>query len=136
MAKKTQFIGFKTTNEAKEKLNKQVADLGILTKTGRPNISGCIRWLLEKSHYPLCRDQYKNLTDHNINFIKIGGLLNQTLYHLNREQRILNDKGLYDENSQTTLKNISQLKDYYKLLKDEVDMQKKTLQLIVNVEGV
>lgn len=136
MAKKTQFVGFKTTNESKEKLNKQVADLGILTKTGKPNISGCIRWLLDKSHYPLCRDQYKYLTDHNINLIKIGGLLNQTLHHLNREERILNDKGSYDENSQSTLKSISELKDYYKALKSEIDKQKKTLQHIVNIEGV
>ena len=136
MAKKTHFIGFKTTNEAKEKLNIKVAELGILTKTGRPNISGCIRWLLDKSHYPLCRQKYKNLTDHNINLIKIGGLLNQTIYHLNREIRVLNDKGQHDENSQTTLKSLSQLKHYYVSLKEEVDEQKKTLQYIVNMEGV
>lgn len=136
MANKTHFIGFKTTSEAKEKLNKQVANLGILTKTGRPNISGCIRWLLDKSHYPLCREKYENLTEHNLNLIKIGGLLNQTLYHLNREIRVLNDKGLHNENCQTTLKSLSQLEAYYNSLKKEIDEQKKTLQHIVNIEGV
>lgn len=136
MAKKTHFIGFKTTNEAKKKLNTKVAELGILTKTGRPNISGCIRWLLDKSHYPLCRKRYKDLTDHNLNFIKLGGLLNQTLHHLNREIRVLTDKGLHDETSQTTLKSLLQLRDHYLSLKEEVDRQKKTLQYIVNIEGV
>ena len=136
MAKKKHLIGFKASPELKDKPNGKVIELGILTRTGKPNISRCLRWFVVKGHYPLCREKYADLKKNNLDLIKVGSLVNQTLHLLHREIVILNDKGYEDKNSQTTLKELTTLRGYYESLKIELDQQKKTLQQIVNIEGV
>lgn len=137
MAKKSALITFKTTPEFKEKLERIAHERGFSGEGKRPNKSSLIRWILEKSHsaLPLCREKYQQLFEVNQNLIRLGSLFNQTIYNINKERFILNDKGFYDENNEVLLKSLEALEHHYDSLKKEIDEIKKITQKIVNIEG-
>jgi hypothetical protein len=98
MAKKTDRLEIRISPQIKNRLQEDALNLGFGQGQGMPNFSRYCRWILRNGNKPIDRSQYEELIKINHNLIKLGGLTNQYLYHLNRERKILLDKGIEDNN--------------------------------------
>ncbi len=95
---KRERINLKVTGKFKRELMSEAANLGFFQGKGRPNFSRFCRWVLLNGNRPIDREHYDELIRLNINLIKSMTLFNQYLYHLNRERKILEEKGIRDNN--------------------------------------
>ena len=135
MAKKEVMVGFKISPKEKEKLYNEAAELGFLKGGGKPNFSSFCRSIFKLSKYPLSREIYADLITVNRNLIALGGLYNQTIYNINRERVILNDKGFHNENNKFFLKKIHSLNAQLLAMDNELKKMKSVMQNIINIEG-
>lgn len=98
MTKKSDRLEIRISPQIKNRLQEDALNLGFGQGQGIPNFSRYCRWILRNGNKPIDRSQYEELIKINHNLIKLGGLTNQYLYHLNRERKILLDKGIKDNN--------------------------------------
>lgn len=135
MAKKEVMVGFKTTLKDKENLYLEAAELGFLKGGGKPNFSSFCRAVFKINKKPLCREIYADLININMNLLKLGANFNQLNYTINRENVILNDKGLHNENNRLLLNQLGFIKSQLNDLQTGLNPMKKIMQEIVNIEG-
>lgn len=98
MTKKSARLEIRINPKDKAELQEQAIHLGFVEGKGVPNFSRFCRWIFMNGNRPIGREQYNELIRLNQNLIRYGGLLNQYLYHLNRERKILLDKGIEENN--------------------------------------
>lgn len=97
--KKREKLYIRICPKLKKQLMEEALNLGFYSgKTGKLNFSRYVRWIIREGNRPIDRKQYDELIRLNLNLIKLGGLSNQYLYHLNRERKILLDKGIEENN--------------------------------------
>lgn len=112
MPRYTARVSVKMTWNEKDRLESEASDLGFLSGKGQPNLSEYIRWTLKYGQKPIDRSYYFDALKHNANLLRLGGLFNQYMFHLNRELRIMNDKGIVDNNKRLCREIENQIKDF------------------------
>lgn len=105
-------------------------------KSGKPNISSFIRWLILYGTKPIKRKHYAQLIKVNVNLIKVGGLLNQFLYHANKERKIMIDHDLFDENNKSFLNRFDHLEKLVFEIHDDLKLMKNIMHETLKTEGV
>lgn len=121
MGSKTTNINVRTTPIEKQMIDDDAARLGFQTKTGKPKTSAYIRWILEHGQKPIPRPDVMKMIKYNSDIIRLGGLLNQMLYNIHKERKILNSDGRQDENNIHFLKRLDRIED---LLSDILELKK------------
>lgn len=127
--KKTSIITFKIDPVQKKKILADAASVGFGQGKGKASISDYIRYCLNSNTKPIHRHMYQDLINVNHNLIKIGGLFNQYMHHLNRELKLLNDLGI-DENNKHLLKRLNSEKSELQELKESVAEMHKVMHKI------
>ena len=100
-----------------------------------PTQSDYMRWLILNGQRPIHRDHYAQILRVNRNLIKIGGLFNQYLRHSNRELKILNDKGIDDENNRGFIKRFDHLEKIIFEIYDDLKLMNSILHETAKIEG-
>ena len=128
MAKET-IVGFKVSYKEKALIEAEAASLGFKKGKGGANISDYLKYRIQNSAAPIHRHMYQDLINVNHNLIKIGGLFNQYMHHLNRELKLLNDLGI-NENNKHLLKRLNSEKSELQELKESVSEMHKVMHKI------
>lgn len=132
--KYTQRINLKLTPKDKQQVVNDAANLGFFSGKGCPNLSRYIRWVLRHGNKPIDREHYKELILLNLNLIKSETLFNQYLYHLNRERKMLLEKGIEDNNKQF-LANLDNQKEEVAEIKSMLQSMQKIMHKIYILEN-
>ena len=132
---KTERINLKVSKKFKQDVMSDAANLGFFSGKGRPNFSQYLRWILRNGNKPIDRDQYDELIRLNINLIKSMTLFNQYLYHLNRERKVLLERGI-EGNNKHFLKSIDGQKVEVDGIKSILLEMQKIAQKIYILENV
>lgn len=136
MAEKTENIKVRISPQEKADIEKRAILGGFKTRTGRTKISAYIRWILEHGEKPIDRAAYAELKQLNHNLIKAGTLLNQMLFQINKERKILNEKGHAKSSNQHFLTSLNDIETVINDIKNiEIDIQKAQRKIVI-VESV
>ncbi len=127
-------INLKATYKFKHQLMNEAIHLGFTDSKGKLNFSRFLRWILRKGNRPIDRSQYEELIRFNQNLIKLGGLSNQYLYHLNRERKILLEKRI-EENNKKYLENMDSHNEHLKEIKSLLSELKQVSEKIYFLEN-
>ncbi len=102
----------------------------------KPNTSDYIRWLIRHGVKPISRKHYSQILKVNMNLTRVGGLLNQFLYHSNKERKIMNDNDLYDENNKAFLNRLNHLEKVIFEISDDLKLIKSIMHETAKLEGI
>lgn len=126
MPQKTAKISFKCTEEERQKYDDEARSLGFSFSSGKTNFSKYLRWILENGQKPIPRDHYQDLQTMNQDLVRLGSLFNQYIFHLNRELKILNDRGMEDESNPRIVQDLEKVEekfsDLYALVNETHEM--------------
>lgn len=100
-----------------------------------PTQSDYMRWLILHGQKPIPRKHYAQILRVNRNLIKLGGLFNQYLRHSNRELKILQDKGIDDENNKGFIKRFEYLEKVIFEITDDLKLMNSILHETAKIEG-
>jgi len=132
MAEKTSYIRVRTSPQDKAHLIEAARIGGFTDRGGKPKLSSYIRWILEHGAKPIDRDTYSDLKQLNHNLIKTGTLLNQMLFQINKERKILNSEGGHNENNKHFLSRLNEVEALILDLQNiEKDIQKAQRNIVV-----
>ena len=84
---------------------------------------------------PMHREGYQYLVQNIQNLNRLGGLINQYMYHTNKERLILREKDLDHENNRGFLKTLDKKNDQLLALHSEIKSLKNTLKTIVEMHS-
>jgi len=130
-AKKTAVITCKITPEERALYEQEAISLGFAFNKKKANFSKYIRWILEHSQKPIERERYNEFVRLNQDYARLGNLFNQFLFHLNREYKILVDKGLDHENNRGLVDDILVTKERFEPLAEMTyEMQSLLLEIL------
>lgn len=135
MAEKTENIKVRISPQEKDEIEKRAILGGFKTRTGKTKISAYIRWILEHGEKPIDRSAYSELKLLHINLIKSGALLNQMIYQINKERKILDESGYADTSNQHFFTRLNEIESVINDIKSVEYEIKKAQKKIVMKES-
>jgi len=129
--KKSSVITCKMTPEERTLYEREAISQGFAFNKKKANFSKYVRWILEHGQKPLDRERYNEFIKLNQDYARLGNLFNQFIFHLNREYKILVDKGLEHENNRNLVDGIVTAQERFEPLADlTYELQSLLLQIL------
>tara|TARA_B100001146_G_C16140187_1_gene416373 strand:+ start:58 stop:468 length:411 start_codon:yes stop_codon:yes gene_type:complete len=136
MAAKEDRIYIRVSSELKEKIIGDARSNNFTWGASGADFSKYLRWIFEKyDARPIDRELYEDLINFYYDMTRVGGLLNQYVFHLNRELKIINSHGTNAQNRQL-IKSLDDMKEMYEILERDLGSIKILISRIIERESV
>jgi len=116
--RKTVRLGIRCSPEERDAWLESAIARGFCFNQKKGNMSQFVRWVMEHEQKPLDRERYDEFIRINQDYARLGSLFNQYVFHLNREYKILVDKGLEHENNRNLVEGIHEAIERFEPLAD------------------
>lgn len=120
MASRKKTLHVRLTEREYDAILSEAETLGFRLGESKVQLSRYVRWKLEHGISPIDRSDYKKMQVFAHDLSRLGSLFNQYMFHLNRELRILNDKGLYDDSVKSVIRDLKSANEKFEGLFDLV----------------
>ena len=133
---KNSYLKVRLSKDEKDQLEQLAKDYGYVKNSGDGDQSKYVRAkLFSDTMQPMHREGYQYLVQNIQNLNRLGGLINQYMYHTNKERLILREKDLDHENNRGFLKTLDKKNDQLLALHSEIKSLKNTLKTIVEMHS-